>query len=208
MIYSTVTSLRWADAEEKLLDCVVEFEGLGAVPFTASADDPTPHTQDIFARALNGDFGPIAAYEPPTQTLDQVKAAEIAAIEAERAERQAQDFAWDFDGLTALDDYEHSAAAGVRYLQCRPLDIDNWMALYARADSLARRGYGAVTVPMRCEDNWNVQTTADQVIEVLDALFDRNAGLLFYAGRLKTQVRDATDVATVVAVRHAAEWPS
>jgi len=45
------------------------------IPFTARADDPLG--SDLYARALNGDFGPIAAYEGPTAEellTDQMRA--------------------------------------------------------------------------------------------------------------------------------------
>lgn len=65
MQYTSVTDLRWADEAETLLDCTVDFAGIGAIPFTASETDAAAHSREIFARAVNGDFGSIAAYEAP-----------------------------------------------------------------------------------------------------------------------------------------------
>jgi hypothetical protein len=48
---------------------------IGPAPFSASAEDPEPHGRDAFARAVAGEFGPIA---PPAQaSLDETKMAKI-----------------------------------------------------------------------------------------------------------------------------------
>lgn len=44
------------------IELLVTFEGLGEVPFHATPTDTEPHGRDIFSRALNGEFGAIAAY--------------------------------------------------------------------------------------------------------------------------------------------------
>ena len=50
----------------------VEFEGLGIVPFGASPNDVEQHGREIYARALAGDFGPIAAYVAPPVVIPTV----------------------------------------------------------------------------------------------------------------------------------------
>lgn len=65
MKYTTVTSPKWANAGMTLLDCSVNFDNHGTLPFSASADDVEVHGREIFNRAIAGDFGPIAAYTAP-----------------------------------------------------------------------------------------------------------------------------------------------
>lgn len=133
------------------------------------------------------------------------------AADVRRDELCAAPFAYDFGSTIALTAQgmpaEQSAPAGVRELQCRPLDLDNWGKLYSRASRLVAQDLGAAIIPMRCEDNWNVQTTANQVLAALDSLFDRNAGLLFYGGAIKDLGDLATDSAAMDAVEAIlAQW--
>ena len=62
MNYTNISNLKWANAEQTALDATVEFEGIGAVPFTAHPDDVEQHGREIFARASTGEFGSIAPY--------------------------------------------------------------------------------------------------------------------------------------------------
>lgn len=70
MNYSKVISPVWADKGQKLIDCVVTFEIIGVVPFTASQQD-NKDSLEIFNRCMSGEFGPIAEYIEPTITPAQ-----------------------------------------------------------------------------------------------------------------------------------------
>ena len=72
MNYTSVTNLRWANAEHTLIDCVVGFDAFDeAVPFTANPNDKSnPSSKDIFDRCVAGDFGAISEYEPPAPPTD------------------------------------------------------------------------------------------------------------------------------------------
>lgn len=65
MQYTNVTNLQWANEEQTVLNCVVDFENVGPSPFSAVADGDYAHTHEIFARCVAGEFGPISAYQPP-----------------------------------------------------------------------------------------------------------------------------------------------
>lgn len=65
MIYNTVTGPVWADAEHTRINCTVDFEAIGAVPFTAAQDDVEAHSREIFARCSSGEFGEVGAYVAP-----------------------------------------------------------------------------------------------------------------------------------------------
>lgn len=80
MEYTNVSNPKWANEEQTSINCTVNFDALGEVPFTAVAEGDYPHTHEIFARCVAGDFGVIEAYEPPpappAPTYDQLRAAE------------------------------------------------------------------------------------------------------------------------------------
>lgn len=82
MKYTTVATPKWANPEHTAIECNVFFDKLGALPFTATASDVEAHGKDIFARAVAGDFGPIAAY--PATPLPTIQAQARAGIIAAR----------------------------------------------------------------------------------------------------------------------------
>ena len=51
------------------IELVLNHPQFGEIPFCASPADLEPHGRDLYARAITGEFGPIAAYvAPPTPT--------------------------------------------------------------------------------------------------------------------------------------------
>lgn len=62
MNYTTVENPTW-NRDGTMINCVVDFVGLGKVPFSASPDDLS-HSIEIYNRCLAGDFGPVADYVP------------------------------------------------------------------------------------------------------------------------------------------------
>jgi hypothetical protein len=111
--------------------------------------------------------------------------AKVAAIDAERDRRDQLDFAYDFGATPAINDYGVQIEAGVRQLQMRAGDQARWTI----AMGLALAGGAEAVLPIRAEDNWNIQTTGAQLIACLAAAAGRNAHHLFNGGRLKTLVR-------------------
>lgn len=74
MRYTTVKNCRWANQEQTVIDCDVDFDDLVEefIPFSASPTDYHGHGQEIYTRALAGDFGVIAPYTPPPEpTLEE-----------------------------------------------------------------------------------------------------------------------------------------
>lgn len=55
------------EGEEPPADTRVEM----VLPFTAMSDDPAAHGREIYARAAAGEFGQVAAYEPPPVAVPQ-----------------------------------------------------------------------------------------------------------------------------------------
>ena len=138
--------------------------------------------------------------EPPVMTADDI----CRQIDAERDRRTAEDFAYDFGETLALDDTGAEIAAGVRQLQMRPEDQRNWQALQGAALTAVVSGAPEAVLPMRAEDNWNIQTTALQVLQVLSAMTAKGAALLFHGGALKSQQRAAYPVI----IDRMEGWPS
>jgi hypothetical protein len=65
MNYSNVEDLAWVNPEHTMFNCTVDFEGIGVVEFSCSNTDTAQHSQNIWSRAMAGDFGVIAEYVPP-----------------------------------------------------------------------------------------------------------------------------------------------
>ncbi len=59
---------RWVNQAQTQIDCEVEFKKFEGtyLPFTADPNDPEAHGRDIYQRLVNGEWGEIAAYVPPT----------------------------------------------------------------------------------------------------------------------------------------------
>lgn len=56
----------YSSQDESSIDLTVKFSSIAEeIPFTAKFDDPAQHGRDLFVRAKNGEFGPIAPYKSP-----------------------------------------------------------------------------------------------------------------------------------------------
>lgn len=133
--------------------------------------------------------------EPATQ--EEIVARRCAQVDAERDRRMAQDFAYDFGETPAVNDAGEEIAAGERLLQMTPLDRANWQTLQGAALTAVISGAAETVLPMRAEDNWNIKTTAFQVLQVLAAMTQHGAALLFAGGAIKSAIRAAEDPASI-----------
>ena len=63
--YTSARNPRWADEAQTSIEIEVSFTHLPEewVRFSAVASGDYPHTHEIYARAVAGDFGPIADYD-------------------------------------------------------------------------------------------------------------------------------------------------
>ena len=77
------------------IDCEVNHPVHGWILFTASPDDVEPLGPEIYSRAVDGEFGLIAAYVQPIITLEAVKDAKNTEINAARADANSQAFPHD-----------------------------------------------------------------------------------------------------------------
>lgn len=68
-VLTSLTNPRWANAEHTMIDCQITTSQFGdeVLPFTASPDDVEPHGRAIFQDLVDGKYGPIAEYVPPTE---------------------------------------------------------------------------------------------------------------------------------------------
>lgn len=80
MKYTSIKNPQWVNAQHTIIHCEVDFDDLNEefVPFTAVASGDYPHTHEIFARCVAGEFGPVAEYVPPADitgegALNQVR---------------------------------------------------------------------------------------------------------------------------------------
>jgi hypothetical protein len=62
MEYTSVKNPKWTSKDKTSIECTVNFETIGEVPFCATPDDHHEHTTEIYSRCVAGEFGPIAEY--------------------------------------------------------------------------------------------------------------------------------------------------
>lgn len=66
MNYTNVTNPQWAEAEHTVINCNVDFDDVGTVPFAANPlDTSNPSSKEIYDQCVAGDWGPVAEYVPP-----------------------------------------------------------------------------------------------------------------------------------------------
>ena len=101
MIIETVTSPKWMNESNTLIECQVKFAEFAEIlPFGASASDSEAHGVEIFNRCVAQEFGAIAAYTGPS---DAQIAADEAAQQVEAAAQRADiTAAKSYAKLTAL----------------------------------------------------------------------------------------------------------
>ena len=174
----------------------------------AAKDDPALYPAGLPAnidRALRFSLTSASTLAPPEPATPEERVERLcAAVDAERDRRTALDFAYDFGSTQALNDAGEVIEAGVRHLQMRTADRANWQALQGAALTAVVSGQADTVMPMRAEDNWNIQTTAAQVLQVLGAMIEHGAALLFHGGALKSEIRSADDPASIDIL---AGWP-
>lgn len=86
MKYKTVRNPRWANAEQTIINCEVDFDDLieEFVPFSATENSLYDHEKEIFKKAKAGEFGEITAYTPPPPLTTEQKA-EIARFQRDES---------------------------------------------------------------------------------------------------------------------------
>lgn len=105
MTYSNPHSPVWGSAAHTIVNLMVTFDWLGEeVGFTASPYDVEEYGRELHARAIAGDFGEIAEYVPPPQSIDQLIAIEDA--------WKASEMNFIADQLIAIEDSDPSALPG------------------------------------------------------------------------------------------------
>lgn len=185
-----------------------ELSAVGAVWYEPAG--PAPNGQVIVDTYFTDQSGsPVEKNLLEPIPLDARKAAILTAIDTERDRRQQLDFAYDFGDTPAINPAKETVTAGVKALQMRfDPDQRNWQALQSQAVVAVIMGQPEALAPMRVEDNWNVQTSALQVLEVTAAMVARNGAILFFGGDLKDQVRAAATGSALDAININIGWPA
>ena len=78
MEYTSVTNVKYANANGDAVDCIVTSVEFGEIPFTASPNDVEAYGREIYSKAINGDFGTIADFVAHVPTAEEIRAAFIA----------------------------------------------------------------------------------------------------------------------------------
>lgn len=85
MEYTSVFDAGYASASGDVINCMVEFEGVGLLPFSANKNDPELHGQQLYEELIAGKWGEIAAYSPPDEAEIAAQTAAVArALKNER----------------------------------------------------------------------------------------------------------------------------
>jgi hypothetical protein len=140
---------------------------------------------------------------PDVSDVDAV----CAAVDRERDRRLALDFTYDFGATPAVNDAGETIAAGSRALQMAPQNRADWQTVHGLALAAVVAGSPNAVIPLRAEDNWNIQTPAIQVLACLAAAALRGSAIVFYGGALKTAIRAAEDEAALDAIDIEVGWP-
>lgn len=76
MNVTSVKNPAWANAEHTAVNLAVDFEEIedAFIPVQATADYDMAYGRDLFASAIAGAYGPIAAYVAPVPTAEQLRA--------------------------------------------------------------------------------------------------------------------------------------
>jgi hypothetical protein len=78
---------KWVNRSKTFIDLIVRFEEINEdLPFTANPQDVVEHGRDIFARAVAGEFGAIAEFDPVEPTIEDVSQA----VRAERDKKLSE----------------------------------------------------------------------------------------------------------------------
>ena len=62
MKYTSVKNPKWTSKDKTSIECIVDFENIGEVPFGASPDDYQEYTKEIYNRCVAGEFGEITEF--------------------------------------------------------------------------------------------------------------------------------------------------
>ena len=179
-----------------------------------------PHAPPVVdagqAAVLVGEAWTVVDRQEDAGLIEAARAAKRAAIDEAFQAHNTANFPWDFGAIEAVDDLGVSVGpAGVRSLQIRDLeDKTNWTAAHTVAMAAVALGAPETIVPLKCDDNVWVQTTALQAMQVLAlgdgaaiSLFQRQAANLARYGALKKACGDAVDHAALDAIDITAGWP-
>lgn len=65
---------RWSNSAHTMIDLIIKIVGIDEeIPFTASSNDTEDHGRKLFQSAVSDEFGPIAEYQAPVLSNDQLK---------------------------------------------------------------------------------------------------------------------------------------
>lgn len=94
-----IKNARWL--EGGAIDCQVLFEGMEeALPYTATEDDTAETGQRVWQELQSGKWGEIAPFTVTPKMIAAAKEAKKRAIDAWRAEQEAQPFTFEWNGHT------------------------------------------------------------------------------------------------------------
>jgi hypothetical protein len=158
----SASNLRWADASHTAIDLLLQTAEFGEIPFTASPDDTEQHGRDIYARAMAGEWGPVAEYQPPP--LSDYKESAKNAIDAAAGRARAR-YITVAPGQEAT--YQAKAAEADAYVAAgRPSDTTPYPILTAEAQVRGISVSDTADLVRTIRDQWVQLAAAIEAIRI------------------------------------------
>ena len=110
MNYTNVTIPKYGNSDNSCIDCMVDFEAIGVVPFTACPMDDEAHGVEIYNRCIAGDFGPIAPYVEEAISDHDQALIDINALESTVTNRRLREAALTDEGKAWLQNVDDDIA--------------------------------------------------------------------------------------------------
>lgn len=88
MEFIRVQDAVYASQAGDVIDCQIEIEGLGLLPFSASKNDPESHGRQLYEELIAGEWGEVAVFTPPDE--GEIAARTAAAAQTLKAARFAE----------------------------------------------------------------------------------------------------------------------
>lgn len=141
----SASSPSWANPERSGINVDVEIAGIGVVLFGASPADTAAHGRDLYARAVAGEFGPVAEYVAPVQPIAQQQAS-LTAVVQEHLDAVAR--AKGYDSILSAVSYVGSQIFGAEAVNFRDWRDAVWKHCY---DVEAAVNAGTRSLPQTAE---------------------------------------------------------
>lgn len=190
LTFISASNPEWVSSDHIGINLIVKFEEIGEVPFHAMENDSEIFGQDLYRRAVAGEFGEIKEFQSPILSLDDAKTKACNQVNLNRDELESSGFMY-------LGYVFDSNAISVQRISNKALS-----ALTAKMTNTP------FSVDWTVKDNSIITLDADQMIACQEALTQRATKLHQHATSLKTMINAAISIDEVNSVDIVNDWPA